>query len=83
MRKQRCGNPDLNADHSGYRGWGGRPDMVRLYIRTSEKVTEDQDGKPIAYYEQKTKRTWEPVGQMCPWCRWILIDDLPEGEDLG
>ncbi len=87
MRKLRCPNPDPNATHprgggvegfregAGLTGWSGIPDMVRLYIRESSKTTHDKAGNEIPYYDQKTKRTWTPVGQMCPGCGWIQRDD--------
>ena len=77
MRKRQCPNPDPNADHRReISGWGGIPDMVRLYIRTSEKVTYDVARNEIVYSgTTKTKRTWEPVGQMCPGCRWVELDE--------
>ncbi len=83
MRKLRCPNPDPNATHPrALSGWGGIPDMVRLYIRTSEKVTHDKAGKEIPYYDQKIKRTWAAVGQMCPGCRWVELDEkeTPDGD---
>ncbi len=76
MRKLRCPNPDPNADHPRIlSGWGGIPDMVRLYIRESEKITHDKSGNEIAFYDQKTKRTWTPVGQICPGCNWVKLDE--------
>lgn len=75
MRKRRCPNPDPNADHPRrLSGWDGIPDMVRLYIRSSEKITEDKAGESIAHYDQKIKRTWTPVGQICPGCGWVELD---------
>ena len=76
MRKKRCPNPDPNATHPReISGWGGIPDMVRFYIRTSEKATHDKDGTEIVFYKQKTKRTWVPVGQICPGCQWVELDE--------
>ncbi len=75
MRSTECGNPDEVDRGQGYhRGWGGwgRPVMVRLYIRESQKVTE---------YGTPAKRRWVPVGLICPMCRWTLIDAIASEEE--
>lgn len=82
MRKA-CSNPDPKADHPRpYRGWG-KPDMVRLYIRESHQATLDDEGERIPYHERKTKRSWTPVGMICPGCRWVELDDLVSEEETG
>ena len=68
MRKIQCGNPDPDRDHTKYHGWYGNPDMVRIYIRTSE----------VEEYGAKPKRRWVPVGMICPFCRWVALDDITE-----
>jgi hypothetical protein len=72
MRKTTCPNTEIHGT-----GWN-RPVMVRLYIRESQKATHDKEGNRIPWGDQVTKRTWMPVGQMCPGCRWIVLDEIPE-----
>ena len=73
--RKRCPNKDAHRDQR----WGMVPDMVRLYIRTSERITE-VDGKAVPHWDQKIKRRWVPVGWMCSECREIVLDE-EEGTD--
>ncbi len=49
--------------------------MVGLYIRTATKVPHPD--WPDARYRDKTKRSWQRIGYICPTvgCRLVQLDD--------
>jgi hypothetical protein len=63
VRKTTCPNTEIHGT-----GWN-RPNLVRLYIRESQKATE---------YGTPAKRAWLPVGVICAdeKCRRVILDDL-------
>ena len=70
--------PNKGFDHKtppGYYYGTGRPEMTRLYIRTSEQVSKNDPDRPWA---KTQKRSWVAIGWVCVECHTTTFDSDAE-----